>query len=148
MSRYKWEFKATFYQFLKIDPSLQFNLLQSMFNGRTIYIQQDITVSSSRSNVINSASLWMSICSLKWSSSASERQVAQLICPYSSGEVNSWYGTPALQFSLDDQIWCVLHQKTKCITYESGFPTLISLYQSFISRKLTNQLVKVWRKLR
>ena len=88
---------------------------------RTMYIEQGITVSSSRSNIINSASLSlslslslsMSVFCFKWPRFSNERRVPQLIYPYSSGEVKSWSGTAAIQFGLVDRIWCVFHHSAK-----------------------------------
>ena len=104
----------------------------------------------------------MSVCYFKWPSFASERCVPQLIYPYSSGEVKSWCGTPAIQFGLDDRIWCVFQRLAKlfnsnCSKLEKEnqihciwkwFPSSNSPSSALrhCLKKLTKQLVKVQRK--
>ena len=99
----------------------------------------------------------MSICCFKWSSSAIERRVPQLIYPYSFGEVNSWSATPAVQFGLDDRIWCLFQRSAKLCSLANReknqihciwrwFPSSNSPSSTICLKKLTNQQVKVRRK--
>ena len=102
----------------------------------------------------------MSFCWFKWPRFASERRVPQLIYHYSSGEVKSWSETPAIQFGLDDQIWCVFQCLAKLFSSNCNksekenqihciwkwFPSSNSPSSIICLKKLTGQLVKVRQK--
>ena len=102
----------------------------------------------------------MSICCFKCPIFLNERRLPKLIYPYSSGEVKSWSGTGAIQFGLDDRIWCVFQRSAKLFSSNSSkwekenqihciwnwFPSPNSRSSTIYLKKLTNQLVKVRRK--